>query len=133
MQGGRDAVGDSCRFCISAPLPHILLMTLNVRRSDVLRATLPAHSGNTGYLGFAPDGSDYHVVVPVDEQIARGIKAGNRPDDGTPFGGYRGWLYFQCRPHDSDSKGARETQVSDNAAVLVGWAAQRNIQVEIDD
>ena len=36
-------------------------------------------------LGFAPDGSSYHVVVPVDARIARGLKAGNRPADGTPF------------------------------------------------
>lgn len=107
-------------------------MILRVRRSDVLRATLPANTGNTGYLGFAPDGSDYHVVVPVDEQIARGIKAGNRPDDGTPFGGYREWLYFQCRPYESDSEAARESQVRDNAAVLFAWAAQRNIHLEID-
>ena len=108
-------------------------MILRVRRSDVLRATLPANSGNTGYLGFAPDFSDYHVVVPVDEQIARGIKAGNRPDDGTPFGGYRGWSYFQCRPHGSDGDGARESQANANAAVLLAWAAQRNIQLEIED
>jgi hypothetical protein len=104
-----------------------------VRRADLFRATLPAQSGNSGYLGFAPDGSEYHVVVPVDEQIARGIKAGNRPDDGTPFGGYRGWLYFQCRPHETDEDGAREAQANVNAAVLLAWAAQRNIQLEIED
>ena len=107
--------------------------SLKVQRSDILRATLPALSGNTGYLGFAPDGSAYHVVVPVDEQIARGIKAGNRPGDGTPFGGYREWSYFQCRPYHSDAEGAREAQVSDNASVLIAWAAQRNIHLEIDD
>jgi hypothetical protein len=108
-------------------------MTLSVRRSDILRATLPAGSGNTGYLGLAPDGSEYHVVVPVDEQIARGIKAGNRPDDGTPFGGYRDWSYFQCRPHETEECGAREAQASANAAVLLAWAAERSIHVEIGE
>ena len=108
-------------------------MTLRVRRSDILRATLPARTGNTGYLGFAPDGSAYHVVVPVDEQIARGIKAGNRSDDGTPFGGYSDWYYVQCSPHDPDCEDARVAQANDNAAVIVAWAAQRNIQVEIEE
>ncbi len=108
-------------------------MTLTVRRSDILRATLPAFCGNTGYLGFAPDGSAYHVVVPVDEQIARGIKAGNRPDDGTPFGGYRKWFYFQCCPYESEESGARESQASANTAVLIAWATERNIFLEIGE
>ena len=108
-------------------------MTLTVRNADILRATLPAFCGNTGYLGFAPDGSAYHVVVPVDEQIARGIKAGNRPDDGTPFGGYRQWLYFQCCPYETEISGARKAQASANAAVLTAWAAERNIFVEIGE
>ena len=116
------------------PMPLApLLMTLSVRRSDVLRATLPAQSGNTGYLGFAPDGSEYHVVVPVDEQIARGIKAGNRPDDGTPFGGYRGWHYYECKPAENVGSCAREEQANANAAVLIGWVAQRNIRIELDE
>ncbi len=108
-------------------------MTLCVRRSDILRATLAEGSGNTGYLGFAPDGSEYHVVVPVDEQIARGIKAGNRPEDGTPFGGYREWCYFQCLPFETEEVGAREVQVSANGAILKAWAAERNIFVEIGE
>jgi hypothetical protein len=108
-------------------------MTLRIRRSDILRATLHARTGNTGYLGFAPDGSEYHVVVPVDEQIARGIKAGNMPVDGTPFGGYRDWLYFHCRQYDRDSDEAREAQVDANAAVLVAWAESKDIQLEIYD
>jgi hypothetical protein len=108
-------------------------MALRVSRSDIFRATLHVQSGNTGYLGFAPDGSEYHVVVPVDEQIARGIKAGNRPDDGTPFGGYRGWVYFQCNPYDEEIEGARVKQADTNSVVLVAWAAQRNIELELDD
>lgn len=114
-------------------IPRTQPMTLRIRRTDIYRATLPADCGNTGYLGFAPDGSAYHVVVPVDEQIARGIKAGNRPDDGTPFGGYREWHYFQCRPYETERSGARDTQAGANAAVLIAWAAERNIVVEIGE
>ena len=108
-------------------------VTLKIRKPDIYRATLHAQCGNTGYLGFAPDGSEYHVVVPVDEQIARGIKAGNRPDDGTPFGGYRGWAYFQCRPYETSKETARADQTDANAGVLVAWAAQRGIKVVIDE
>jgi len=109
------------------------IVPLKVRRSDIYRATLPAHSGNTGYLGFAPDGSAYHVVVPVDEQIARGVKAGNRPEDGTSFGGYRGWVYFQCLPFDSEGNEARNQQAVANAAVLLAWAEDRNLDLQIED
>ena len=108
-------------------------MVLKVRRSDIYRATLSARTGNSGYLGFARDGSEYHVVVPVDEQIARGIKAGNRPADGTPFGGYSGWLYYQCRPHEAVTEDSRAEQTDANAAVLIAWAEQRKIDLEIDD
>ncbi len=73
------------------------------------------------------------MVVPVDEQIARGIKAGNRPDDGTPFGGFHDWHYFQCRPHETNEDGAREAQAGSNAAVLIAWAVGHSIQVEIDE
>ena len=106
-------------------------MTLAIKISDILRATLPAASGNTGYIGIAPDGSAYHVVVPVDSQIARGIKAGNRPADGTPFGGYRDWQYYQCAPYQTEEEGARQTQANTNAAVLRAWAASRKVDLEI--
>ncbi len=53
-------------------------------------------TGNSGFIGIAPDWSRHHVVAPVDRQIARGVKAANHPIDGTPFGGYAGWRYFEC-------------------------------------
>ena len=71
-------------------------MSLLIDFNDIFRATLDEDCGNEGYIGIAPDGGRYHVVVPVDRQIARGIKAGNRPQDGTPFGGYKDWRYFGC-------------------------------------
>ena len=54
-------------------------MPLSIDFTDIVRATLDEDSGNEGYIGLSPDGRRYHVVVPVDRQIARGIKAGNRP------------------------------------------------------
>lgn len=61
-------------------------------------------------------------MVPVDVQIARGVMACNRPTDGTPFGGYTGWLYFRCPPFDgpdSQEKDLREERARQTAADLV--------------
>ena len=113
-------------------------MTLSIDFNDILRATLDDESGNEGYIGIAPDGHGYHVVVPVDRQIARGIKAGNRPLDGTPFGGYKEWHYFCCAGHNRPTKyngeeiqKRRLKQARTNALLLQTWAAKLHIEVEI--
>lgn len=106
---------------------------LQVRRRDVLRATLPEASGNVGFLGFSSDGSAYHVVVPVDVRIARGIKAGNRPTDGTPFGGYRGWRYFRCPPFSPGQVDAREGRAAQSEMELRDWAARRDLTLELSE
>jgi hypothetical protein len=61
------------------PVFHITL-------SDLFRATMADDCGNEGFIGISPNGSQYHVVVPVGRQIARGLKFWIQPDDGTPFG-----------------------------------------------
>jgi hypothetical protein len=112
-------------------------MALPIDFNDVIRATLDDDCGNRGYIGIAPDGCCYHVVVPVDRQIARGIKAGIRPQDGTPFGGYKDWRYFCCpgyqRPtvyNEAEIQKARMKQAGINARLLKAWAAERQITVE---
>lgn len=77
-------------------------MTLRIQLKAIYRATLGTHTGNEGWIGVDPSGKAYHVIVPVDTQIARGVMACNRPTDGTPFGGYSNWIYFRCQPYDSD-------------------------------
>ena len=104
---------------------------IQVKKSDILRATLADDCGNTGFLGLAPDGAAYHVVVPVDAQIARGIKAGNRPDDQTPFGGYRGWHYFECLPYPADRPGGRALRAEENGRALASWAFGLGLEVVI--
>lgn len=113
-------------------------MTLSIDFNDILRATLDEDCGNEGYIGFSPDGHSYHVVVPVDRQIARGIKAGNRPLDETPFGGYKDWRYFCClgytRPAKYDEgkiQKVRLDQARTNAQLLKLWSKQINLSVEI--
>jgi len=84
---------------------------LRIKYTDLFRATLPASSGNEGWIGISPNGEAYHVVVPVDVQIARGVMACNRPTDGTPFGGYSGWLYFPCRTYECGEGSIRDEKV----------------------
>jgi hypothetical protein len=112
------------------------MMTIDF--DDILRATLDDRCGNEGYIGISPDGQRYHVVVPVDRQIARGIKAGNRPLDGTPFGGYKDWHYFGCLvftwPPGGDPQeiqALRIAQARANALLLKAWAAALQLTVEI--
>ncbi|MEW5724542.1 MAG: hypothetical protein AB1896_15635 [Thermodesulfobacteriota bacterium] len=106
---------------------------LKVKLADVFRATLADDCGNVGFLGFAPDSSAYHVVAPVDYQIARGVKAGNRPADGTPFGGYKGWRYFECLSFPSVRPDGRENQTRRNAQALMAWAAAEGLGLEIEE
>ncbi|OGP51166.1 MAG: hypothetical protein A2Y79_03515 [Deltaproteobacteria bacterium RBG_13_43_22] len=113
-------------------------MTLQIDFNDILRATLDEDCGNEGYIGLSPDGLRYHVVVPVDRQIARGIKAGNRPLDETPFGGYKDWHYFCClgysgpaENNEAEIQKIRIKQAETNAQHLKTWAAEMKISVEI--
>ena len=105
---------------------------VKVRRRDLFRATLAADCGNLGFLGFAPDGTQYHVVAPVDLKLARGVKALNLPDDGTPFGGYRGWHYFSCEPYDpAAGETGRQRRIDENSRRLKLWLQQLGIDMEI--
>jgi len=110
---------------------------LMISFQDLCRATLPFRSGNEGWIGFSPEGSSYHVVVPVDVQIARGVMACNRPTDGTPFGGYAGWLYFRCVQYDdsaarpSDEDRLRIDQARETADQLVEWLASCGVAAEV--
>ncbi len=109
---------------------------LRVKFSDLWRATLDERCGNVGFIGISRDGSDYHVVVPVDLQIARGVKACNSPSDGTPFGGYAGWRYFQCAPYASVGdpgvdRQSRDARAAKNGEAFRSWAAAIGIAIEI--
>ena len=108
-------------------------MGLKIKKSDVFRATLADNCGNVGFIGLSGDGAAYHVVVPVDYQIARGVKARNRPTDGTPFGGYHGWHYYECHPFPDSGAVTREDQTQKNAEVLTAWAARLGIKILVDD
>jgi hypothetical protein len=106
---------------------------------DIQRATLPTRSGNEGWIGVSPDGTAYHVVVPVDRQIAKGVMACNLPKDGTPFGGYSGWLYFPCPNYDdnefdpNESHTAGVDRVKRTARELSQWLASYDIPAQVEE
>lgn len=109
---------------------------LAIKFQDIVRATLAEHCGNRGWIGVSPKGDEYHVVVPVDAQIARGVMACNRPTDGTPFGGYSGWLYLMCEPYDAyesdrPEMNVRNSKASENARTLVKWLASYDVPAEV--
>jgi hypothetical protein len=111
---------------------------LKIAFHDLLRATLPIKSGNEGWIGISPRGDDYHIVVPVDRQLARGVMAGYRPDDGTPFGGYSGWLYFRCPPFEEPDEGAGDSarlcveQARQTARDLIAWLGTYDVEATLD-
>ncbi|MCA1960515.1 MAG: hypothetical protein LDL33_06945 [Desulfomonile sp.] len=109
---------------------------LQIRFDDVFRATLPVRSGNEGWIGVSPSGLEYHVVVPVDTQIARGVMACNRPTDGTPFGGFAGWTYFRCPPFEVEDDTTDETALRVKSALetakrLILRLAERGVEAEL--
>jgi hypothetical protein len=111
---------------------------VEIKLSDIARATMPEESGNEGFIGIAPDRSRYHVVVPVDRQIARGLKFWVRPDDGTPFGGYKDWHYFCCltydvpQGHHAEGKAHLE-KARENAWLIQQWEKGLGWDVRITD
>ncbi len=114
-------------------------MKLTILLSDIYRATLAEDCGNEGYIGIAPDGSSYHVVVPVDRQLARGLSPMSPPSDGTPFAGYKGWHYFCCLTHHNDkqhpdkAKQYRLERAKENAWLIERWAKGLKLDLEILD
>jgi len=98
---------------------------LGINLSDLFRATLVDDCRNEGFIGISPDGLHYHVVVPVDRLIARGLMAWVPPDDGTPFGGYCGWHYFCCLTYEPQENQEVERKVRLEKARENGWLIQK--------
>lgn len=110
------------------------IFLMKIKLDDIYRATLATHTGNEGWVGVDLSGHTYHVITPVDTQIAKGVMACNRPNDGTPFGGYSNWLYHRCRPYcsDVDDERLRLAQAEKNLSEIVCWLSQYGIDAQPD-
>lgn len=109
---------------------------LQIKLSDLFRATMADDCGNEGFIGISPDGSQYHVVVPVDRQIARGLKFWIPPDDGTPFGGYTGWHYFCCLTYQAQDSNELEQEerlekTRENGWLIRKWGEGIDLEIRI--
>ncbi|WP_028321231.1 hypothetical protein [Desulfatiglans anilini] len=110
---------------------------MRIKLSDLWRATLADYTGNEGYIGIDPEGERYHIIVPVDRQIARSVRAGIPPEDGTPFGGYSGWRYFGCLPYEGDKvdhgkdRKAREERTLENGWLIQKWGAALGLEIRL--
>lgn len=116
----------------------VVKAVLAIKLSDLFRATMPDDCGNEGFIGIAADGAQYHVVVPVDRQIARGLKFWVHPEDGTPFGGYKNWNYFCCLTYETQKSPDAERNVRLEKARENGWLIQKwvkgmGLDIEIVD
>lgn len=111
------------------------IFLMKIKLNDIYRATLATHTGNEGWVGVDSSGQIYHVITPVDTQIAKGVMACNRPNDGTPFGGYSNWLYHRCRPYcsDVDDEALRLAQAETNLSDIICWLSQYGIEAQPDD
>lgn len=110
---------------------------LRIKFRDILRATLRSDCGNEGWIGISPRGDAYHIVVPVDRQIAKGVMACNRPTDGTPFGGYYGWLYFPCSTYASwvdsaDEASVKQLRAQQTAQEIIETLKTLDIEAELE-
>lgn len=111
-------------------------MTLRIKFRDIFRATLSFRTGNESWIGVSPDGGSYHIVSPVDTQISKGVMACNCPSDGTPFGGYKGWIYFRVPPFIEgvgDLESARREQALRVSAELVEKLDRFGIPAVVED
>ena len=109
-------------------------MTITIKFVDIVRGTLDLRTGNESWIGVSPDASAYHLVSPVDTQLAKGVLACNRPTDGTPFGGYSKWVYFRIPPFDNrlqDSGKARMEHAMEFSKALITKLTNYGIKSEI--
>jgi hypothetical protein len=112
-------------------------MALCFRLADLLRATLPQGQGWVGLVGVEPGGRDYHVLAPVELELARGLMCLGLAGQGRELGGRPGWHYRLCHayapppPRDqrppplAEFRSARRAQALATGRELLAWAARR--------
>lgn len=112
---------------------------------DVLKATLPQGYGHVGFIGVAPEGREYHVLSPVELDLALGAVVTTGSGDGLTLGGHAHWSYLLCQtyrpPPPSASGGPDQAQVSQarlrqarfNGQRLVSWARSQGWWAELQE
>ncbi|MFH1035476.1 MAG: hypothetical protein V1806_13285 [Pseudomonadota bacterium] len=110
-------------------------MALRFRLNDLLRATLPQGQGWVGLVGVEPGGRDYHVLAPVELELALGLMRLGWAGQWRALGGRQGWHYRPCRayappppgagrPPAAEFRAARLAQALATGRELVDWAGR---------
>jgi len=111
--------------------------------ADLLRATLPQGQGWVGLVGVDPEGQAYHVLAPVELELAWGMMRLGLMDQARELGGRPGWRYRLCRayapppprrgqPPAEAFRAARRAQALATGRELLAWAGQRGWWASLD-
>lgn len=110
-------------------------MALSFTMEDLVRATLPSGWGQVGFVGVSPGGDSYHVLAPVDLDLAEGTFRMALHGLAEPLGGRPGWRYYYCRTYDPPPRDRhpwlkvlldkRMRQALHSGELLVAWARQQ--------
>ncbi|MBI5524482.1 MAG: hypothetical protein HY910_17795 [Desulfarculus sp.] len=119
-------------------------MALRFAMSDLVRATLPQGQGWVGLVGVEPAGRAYHVLAPVDLDLAWGLMRLGLLDQARELGGHPGWRYRLCpayapppprrgRPPAIAFRAARQAQALATGRELLAWAARQGWWASLED
>lgn len=111
-------------------------MALIFRLADLVAATLPQGQGWVGLVGVEPGGRAYHVLAPVDLELAQGLGPAALAGQAQALGGRPGWHYRLCRgyppppprsgrPPAAAFRAARQAQALATGGELLAWAGRR--------
>jgi hypothetical protein len=116
-------------------------MALSFAVEDLVKATLPSGWGQAGFVGVSPGGDSYHVLVPVDLDLAEGTFRMALHGWAEPLGGRPGWRYYYCRTYDLPPKDrlpwlealmeGRLRRAVHSGELLVSWARQQGWWAEL--
>ena len=108
---------------------------------DLVRATLPSGWGRAGFVGVSPGGESYHVLVPVELDLAADTFRLALEGWAEPMGGRPAWRYHYCRTYDPPPRdgrpwpdallAARRRQATRSGELLKAWARRQGWWAEL--
>ncbi len=118
-------------------------MGLHFALEDLVRATLPSGWGQVGFVGVSPDGAAYHVLSPVEVDLASDMVLMALAGRAEFMGGRPGWRYHYChtyqpppgreRPGPEAMRAARRRRARHTGRMLVAWARRQGWWAELSE
>ena len=116
-------------------------MGLTFSLDDLVKATLPSGWGQAGFVGVSPKGDSYHVLVPVELDLASETFRMALDGWAEPMGGRPDWRYYYCRTYEPPPRdgrpwpdallAARQRQAKISGEMLVAWARRQGWWAEM--